>query len=186
MAFAVFVHLIARLAVVLLPIAVDDSDASSPSQANAESNAGTNCAWDCNIIDPKFGLEMKVLISEYKIVTVQLKYEQQEEKQCSHLTDLKRNSSLAGFWIWQTCNIPSHGGQNMSQHSFNKSNNWFQKSLEGQIEVGVSCSFSHALIFLTYRYMLLILGITQLQNSQQWLIPQKIKGWQQTPRNKVM
>ena len=52
MAFAVFVHLIACLAVVLLPIAVD-----------AESNAGTNCAWDCNIIDPKFGLEMKVLIS---------------------------------------------------------------------------------------------------------------------------
>ena len=144
MAFAVFVHLIACLAVVLLPIAVDDSDASSPSQANAESNAGTNCAWDCNIIDPKFGLEMKVLISEFKIVTVQLKYEQQEEKQCSHLTDLKRNSSLAGFWIWQTCNIPSHGGQNMSQHSFNKSNNWFQKSLEGQIEVGVSCSLKPA------------------------------------------
>ena len=87
---------------------------------------------------------MKVLISEFKIVTVQLKYEQQEEKQCSHLTDLKRNSSLAGFWIWQTCNIPSHGGQNMSQHYFNKSNNWFRKSLEGQIEVGVSCSLKPA------------------------------------------
>ena len=144
MGFAVFVHLIACLAVVLLPIAVDDSHASLPSQANAESNAGTNCAWDCNIIDPKFGLEMKVLISEFKIVTVQLKVEQQEEKQCSHLTDLKRNSSLAGFWIWQTCNIPSHGEQNMSQHYFNKSNNWFRKSLEGQIEVGVSCSLKPA------------------------------------------
>ena len=57
---------------------------------------------------------------------------------------LKRNSSLAGFWIWQTCNIPSHGGQNMSQHYFNKSNNWFRKSLEGQIEVGVSCSLKPA------------------------------------------
>ena len=144
MVFAVFVHLIACLAVVLLPVAVDDSDASSPSQANTESNAETTCAWDCNIIDPKFGLEMKVLISEFTIVTVQLKYEQQEEKQCSHLTDLKRNSSLAGFCIWQTCNIPSHGGQNMSQHYFNKSNNWFRKSLEGQIEVGVSCSLKPA------------------------------------------
>lgn len=144
MAFAVFVHLIACLAVILLPIAVDNSDASSPSQANAESNTGTKCAWDCNIIDPKFGLEMKALISEFKIVTVQLKYEQQEQKQCSNQTDLKRNSSPAEFWIWQTCHIPSHGGQNMSQHPFNKSNNWFQKSLEGQIEVGVSCSVKPA------------------------------------------
>ena len=144
MAFAVFVHLIACIAVALLPIAVDDSNASSPSQANAESITGTKCAWDCNIIDPKFGLEMKALISEFKIVTVQLKYEQQEEKQCSNHTDLKWNSSPAESWIWQTCHIPSHGGQNMSQHSFNKSNNWFQKSLEGQIEVGVSCSLKPA------------------------------------------
>ena len=144
MAFAVFVHLIACIAVALLPIAIDDSNASSPSQANAESNAGTKCAWDCNIIDPKLGLEMKAFISEFKIVTVRLKYEQQEEKQCSNQTDLKRNSSLAGFWIWQTCHIPSHGGQNMSQHYFNKSNNWFRKSLEGQIEVGVSCSVKPA------------------------------------------
>ena len=68
MAFAVFVHLIACLAAALLPIAVDDSDASSPSQANAERNAGTKCAWDCNIIDPNFELEMKALISEVKIV----------------------------------------------------------------------------------------------------------------------
>ena len=144
MAFAVFVHLIACIAVALLLIAVDDSNASSPSQANAESNTGTKCAWDCNIIDPKFGLEMKAFISEFKIVTVQLKYEQQEEKQCSNHTDLKWNSSPAESWIWQTCHIPSHGGQNMSQHSFNKSNNWFQKSLEGQIEVGVSCSLKPA------------------------------------------
>ena len=144
MAFAVFVHLIACIAVALLPIAVDDSNASSPSQANAESKTGTKCAWDCNIIDPKFGLEMKALISEFKIVTVQLKCEQQEEKQCSNHTDIKRNSSPAESWIWQNCNIPSHGGQNMSQHSFNKSNNWFQKSLEGQIEVGVSCSLKPA------------------------------------------
>ena len=144
MAFAVFVHLIACLAAALLPIAVDDSDASSPSQANAERNAGTKCAWDCNIIDPNFELEMKALISEVKIVTARLIYEQQEEKQCSNQTDLRRNSSLAEFWIWQTCHIPSHGGQNMSQHSFNKSDNWFQKSLEGQIEVGVSCSVKPA------------------------------------------
>lgn len=144
MAFAVFVRLIACIAVALLPIAIDDSNASSPSQANAKSNAGTKCAWDCNIIDPKLGLEMKALISEFKIVTVRLKYEQQEEKQCSNHTDLKWNSSPAESWIWQTCNIPSHGGQNMSQHYFNKSNNWFQKSLEGQIEVGVSCSLKPA------------------------------------------
>lgn len=143
MAFAVCVHLIACIAVALLPIAVDDSDASSPSQAT-QNNTGTKCAWDCNIIDPKFGLEMKALISEFKIVTVQLKYEQQEGKQCSNQTDLKRNSSPAEFWIWQTCDIPSHGGQNISQHSFNKSNNWFRKSLEGQIEVGVSCSLKPA------------------------------------------
>ena len=139
MAFAVFVHLIACLAVVLLPITFADSDASSTSQAHAESNAGTNCTWDCNILNPKFGLEMKALISEFKVITVKLKYEQQEKKQCLNQTDLQRISSLAELWIWLTGDNASHGGQNMSQHSFNKSNNWFRKSLEGQIEVGVSC-----------------------------------------------
>ena len=108
-------------------------------QANAVSNAGTNCSWDCKVVDSTFRLEMKALISEFRLISLQLKHDQQVNEKCVNQTDLQ-NSSLAELWIWLTGNIPSHGGQNMSQQSFDKSNNWFRKSLEGQIEIGrASC-----------------------------------------------
>ena len=112
-------------------------------QANAVSNAGTNCSWDCKVVDSTFRLEMKALISEFRLISLQLKHDQQVNEKCVNQTDLQ-NSSLAELWIWLTGNIPSHGGQNMSQQSFDKSNNWFRKSLEGQIEASVSCSVKPA------------------------------------------
>ena len=131
------------LAAVVLSIAVADSDALPGSQANAASNAETNCAWDCKVVDSTFGLEMKVLISEFRLISLQLKHDQQVNEKCLNQTDL-HNSSLAELWIWLTGDIPSHGGRNMSQQSFNKSNNWFRKSLEGQTEASVSCSVKPA------------------------------------------
>ena len=133
----------ACLAAVVLSIAVVDSDALPRSQANAESNAGTKCSWDCKVVDSTFGLEMKALISEFRLISLQLKHNQQVNEKCVNQTDLQ-NFSLAELWIWLTGDIPSHGGQNMSQHSFNKSNYWFRKLQEGQIEVGVSCSLKPA------------------------------------------
>ena len=86
---------------------------------------------------------MKALISEFRLISLQLKHGQQVNEKCVNQTDLQ-NSSLAELWIWLTGDIPSHGGQNMSQHSFNKSNYWFRKLQEGQIEVAVSCSLKPA------------------------------------------
>ena len=145
MVFAVFVRLIACLAAVFLSIGATDSpaDASTRSHANAASIAETICAWDCNVINKnsKFGSEMKALISKFRLITVQLKCDQQEDEKC---LNHRRNSSQAELWIWLTRDILSQGGQNMSQQSFNNSNNWFRKSLEEQIEVGVSCSLKPA------------------------------------------
>ena len=143
MSFAFPPRFTACLAAVVLSIAVADSDALPGSQANVASNAGTNCAWDCKVVDSTFGLEMKVLISEFRLISLQLKHDQQVNEKCVNQTDL-HNSSLAELWIWLTGDIPSHGGQNMSQHSVNKSNYWFRKLQEGQIEVAVSCSLKPA------------------------------------------
>lgn len=145
MSFTFSPHFTAFLAAVLLSIAVGDSDALPGSQANAASNAGTNCAWDCKVVDSTFGLEMKVLFSEFRLISLQLKHDQQVDEKCVNQTDLKNSSiKLAALWTWLTGDNPSHGGQNMSQHSLIKSNYRFRKLVEGQIEVRVSCSLKPA------------------------------------------
>lgn len=145
MSFTFSPHFTAFLAAVLLFIAVGDSDALPGSQANAASNAGTNCAWDCKVVDSTFGLEMKVLFSEFRLISLQLKHDQQVDEKCVNQTDRKNSSiKLADLWTWLTGDNPSQGGQNMSQHSLIKSNYRFQKLVEGQIEVRVSCSLKPA------------------------------------------
>ena len=133
------------LAAVLLSIAVADSDTLPRSQADAVNNAGTNCAWDCKVVDSTFGLQMKALISEFRLISLQLRYEQQVDEKCVNQTDIQNSPvKLADLWTCLTGNNLSHDGQNMSQHSFIKSNYWFRKLQEGQIEVGVSCSLKPA------------------------------------------
>ena len=145
MTFAFFPCFTTCLAAVLLSIAVTDSDALPQSQANAMNNAGANCAWDCKVVDSTFGLQMKELISEFRLISLQLKYDQQVDEKCVNQTDIQNSSiKLADLWACLTGHNPSYGGQNMTQHSFNKSNDRFQKLQEGQIEVGVSCSFKPA------------------------------------------
>ena len=140
MTFAFSPRFTACLAAVLLSIAVADSDALPRSQANVVNNAGTNCAWNCKVVDSKFGLEMKALISEFRLISLQLKHDQQVDEKCVNQTDILNSSTkLADLWTWLTGHNLSHDGQNMSQHSFIKSNYWFRKLPEGQIEVRVSC-----------------------------------------------
>ena len=139
-----FPRFTACLVAVLLSIAVVDSDALPRSQANAESNDGTNCTWDCKVVDSTFGLQMKTLISEFRLISLQLKHDQQVDEKCVNQTDLQNLSiKLADLWTWLTGDNPSHGGQNISQHSFIR-NYWFRKLLEGQMEVRVLCSLKPA------------------------------------------
>ena len=66
------------------------------------------------------------------------------KKKCLNQTDANNSSiKLAELWTWWTGDNPSHGGQNMSHPSSSNKDSvtWFRKSLEGQIEVGVLCSF---------------------------------------------
>ena len=125
MSFTLSPRFTACLAAVVLSIVVVDSDALPRSQENAESNAGTNCSWDCKVVDSTFGLEMKALISEFRLISLQLNCDQQVDEKCVNQTYLQ-NSSIkrAALWTWLTGENPSHGGQNMSQHSFIKSNYW--------------------------------------------------------------
>ena len=148
MSFAFSPHFTACLAALLLSIAVADWDALPGSQANAVSNAGTNCAWDCKVVDSTFGLEMKAHISQFRLISLQLNCDQQVDEKCVNQTDLQNSSiKLAALWTWLTGDNPRQGGQNMSEHSFIKSNYWFRKLVEGQIEVRVSCSLKPSVDF---------------------------------------
>ena len=145
MSFTFCPRFTACLAAVLLSIAVADSAALPRSQADAENNAGTNCAWDCKVVDSTFGLELKALISEFRLISLQLNCDQQVDEKCVKQKDLQNSSiKLAALWTWLTGDNPSQGGQNMSEHSFIKSNYWFRKLVERQIEVRVSCSLKPA------------------------------------------
>ena len=143
MAFAFFLCFETCLAAAFLSFTVADSDVSSRSQANAASNSETTCAWNCKVIDSKFGSNMLVLTSKFKITDLQLTYKQQEGEKCLNQTDL-HNSSLAELWKWLTGDIPSDGGQSITQQFFNTSNNCYRNPLEGQIAVGISCSLKPA------------------------------------------
>ena len=86
---------------------------------------------------------MIVLTSKFRVIDLQLTYKQQEGGGCLNQTDLQ-NSSLAELWKWLTGDIPSDGGQSITQHFFNTSNNCYRNPLEGQIAVGISCSLKPA------------------------------------------
>ena len=112
MTFAFSPRFTACLAAVLLSIAVADSDALPRSQANVVNNAGTNCAWDCKVADSKFGLEMKALISEFRLISLQLKHDQQVDEKCVNQTDILNSSTkLADLWTWLTGHTLSHDGK---------------------------------------------------------------------------
>lgn len=117
MAFAFFIRLTACLvAVVLLIVAAESGVSFIRSKANVARQAEKSCVWDCKVVDSKFGLEMKTLISEFRLITVQLNYEHQEDKKCLNQKNLQ-NSTVkpAEIWSWLTGDIPSYGGQNITQ-----------------------------------------------------------------------
>ena len=148
MVFAFFIRLTACLVAVVLLIVAAESDVSFiRSKANEARHADKSCVWDCKVVDSNFGLQMKTLISEFRLITVKLNYKHEEDKECLNPKN-QQNSTIkpAEIWSWLTGNIPSNGGKNITQYSFNvsESNSWFRKSPEGQVEVGVSCSLKPA------------------------------------------
>lgn len=148
MVFAFFRRLTACLVAVVLLIVAAESDVSFiRSKANEARHADKSCVWDCKVVDSEFGSQMKTLISEFRLITVKLNYKHEEDKECLNPKN-QQNSTIkpAEIWSWLTGNIPSNGGKNITQYSFNvsESNSWFRKSPEGQVEVGVSCSLKPA------------------------------------------
>lgn len=83
MVFAFFIRLTACLVAVVLLILAAESDVSFiRSKANEARHADKSCVWDCKVVGSKFGLQMKTLISEFRLITVKLNYEHEEDKEC--------------------------------------------------------------------------------------------------------
>lgn len=106
---------------------------------NVFRNAQSGCVWDCKIVDSDFGKQMETLISEYRLITLGLKYEQRVDEKClSQADSVNSSTEPAGLWTWLAHGNQTHGAQNVSTErcsSTSGSFNWFRKSLEGQIKV---------------------------------------------------
>ena len=94
------------------------------------------------IVDSDFGKDMKKLVTEYSLITMDLAFEQRVDETCLNQTGLYNSTKPADSWTWLTENSRSRG-KNISKQSTggNGSVIWFRKSLEGEIEVTVSCDF---------------------------------------------
>lgn len=98
------------------------------------------CDWDCVVVDSEFGKAMKKLISEYRLVTLDLTFEQRVDQKCLNQTNLYNSTKPADIWTWLSDDSDIRG-KNMTKQSIgeNSSVTWFRKSFEGQKEVTVVC-----------------------------------------------
>ena len=97
------------------------------------------CNWKCVVVDSAdFVPDMKVLISNYRIVSLHLTLRKYVDESCLNQTEFFSSSRLAKAWIWST----------VSTHVKNvfylpdSSGILFRKSIEGQIEGKVKCTFN--------------------------------------------
>ncbi|KAL9988867.1 hypothetical protein ACROYT_G003358 [Oculina patagonica] len=100
----------------------------------------SRCEWQCVVVDSDFGEDMKKLITEYELITLDLKFEQRVDDKCLNQTHLYNATKPASIWTWLTNNNPSRG-KNTSRQIIEDSGSvtWVRKAFEGQTEVQVLC-----------------------------------------------
>ena len=119
------------------------------SQSQAKLDHGVNfglngnenkCDWvDCTVEDPKFGQDMKKLLSEYSLVTLDLKFDQRVHEECFNQTNLYNSTIPAKLWIWLAWNNQIRW-KNTSEQLHSGLDILSTKSFEGQLsEVTVVC-----------------------------------------------
>ena len=98
------------------------------------------CDWSCKVGDSNFGWQMKTLLSENRLVSLNIKCEQRVDEKCLNKADFLNSIKLAEVWTWIGHHDQGKVVRSESKHVSNNAVILFEKTLEGQIEVAVSCS----------------------------------------------
>lgn len=96
--------------------------------------------WSCNVSDSNFGWQMKTLLSENRLVSLNIKCEQRVDAKCLNKADFLNSIKFAEVWTWIGHHDQGKVVRSESKHVGNNAVILFEKTLEGQIEVAVSCS----------------------------------------------
>lgn len=100
------------------------------------------CNWECVVVQSAdFVPEMKVLIGNYRIVSLHLTLRKQVDDSCLNQMPVLSSSRLAKSWIWSTVSTQV---KNLfyRPRSDGSSGILFSKSVEGQIEGRVACTLN--------------------------------------------
>ena len=102
----------------------------------------SRCDLQCVVVGSNFGKDMKKLITEYRLITLDLKFEQRVDKKCLNQTNVYNVTKPADIWTWLADNRDNpQKGKYISRQPIGNDGSvaWFRKSFEGQIEVRVLC-----------------------------------------------
>lgn len=79
------------------------TDTVESSNSDTFGKLTARCSWKCVVVQTTdFVPEMKVLISNYRIVSLDLKLREYVDDSCLNQTDSYSSSRLAKVWIWST------------------------------------------------------------------------------------
>lgn len=100
------------------------------------------CNWECVVVESAdFVPEMKVLVGNYRIVSLHLTLRKYVDNSCLNQMAVLSSSRLAKSWIWST--VSTHVKNVFYQPGSDGSSGiLFSKSVEGQIEGKVACTFN--------------------------------------------
>ena len=100
------------------------------------------CNWKCVVVDSvDFVPKMKALVSNHRIVSLHLTLRKYVGDSCLNQTEFLRSSRLAKAWIWSTVSTRVKNVFYLPD-SDDSSGILFSKSVEGQIEGKVACTFN--------------------------------------------
>lgn len=100
------------------------------------------CNWKCVAAESaNFVPEMKVLISNYRIVSLHLNLRKYIDGSCRNQTEVLSSSILSKTWIWSTISTQVKNEFHLPVGD-DSSGILFSKSVEGHIEAKLACTFN--------------------------------------------
>ena len=112
------------------------------SNSDLSGKRAARCNWKCVVAESaNFVPEMKVLIRNYRIVSLHLNLRKYIDDSCRNQTESLSSSRLATAWIWSTVStrVTNEFHLPIDDDSYGI---LFSKSLEGLIEGKVACTFN--------------------------------------------
>ncbi len=121
------------------------TDIDKPPKFATFGNYTSRCNWECVVVNESndFVSEMKTGIGMYRILSLDLTLRKSADDKCVNQTVSYNASKLADAWMWSTVNSLTHEGNVFYKLGSNGSSvTSFSKSVQGQIQGKVACTFN--------------------------------------------